>query len=336
MRGIMSGWMLGLAFGICQCGESDSDAPDSAAGGSASAGTGGESAPDRAGAGGAPTGGSPADVMEGGASNGGAHEGGASNGGAHEGGASNGGAHEGGASNGGAEAGGTATGGTVTGGTSGDAEGCPRFDACMLGVGGRGNVCGGVIADARWLIGTGFDDHEGARVVGEQGYATIQDGAFELYVGTAAGCNERSAIYRIDTGTEGSCDEDLVYEARGSGPDLRVTGAEPGASLDCASFASGRDLEVSLVDSCFPSCGVLSFEVLDEDGEPLTPENSIFLDSPPFVGHGFSGALEPESRYLLRYWFSCTGSLSGCTSQEIQEFRREFTATDGVNRLTLR
>jgi hypothetical protein len=329
MRGILSGWMLSLAFGICQCGESDSDAPDHAAGGDASAGTGGESAPEGVGAAGAPTGGRPADVPEGGASDGGASEGGAFTGGASEGGASDGGAETGGTATGG-----TATGGTATGGTSGDGEACPHFDACMLGGGGRGNVCGGVIADARWLIGTGFDDHEGARVVGEQGHATIQDGAFELYVGTAAGCSERSAIYRIDTGTEGSCDEDLVYEATGSGPDLRVTGAEPGASRDCESFAPGRDLEVSLADSCFPSCGVLSFEVLDEDDEPLTPESSIFLDSPPFVGHGFSGALEPDSRYSLRYWFSC-GALSGCTSQEIQEFRREFTATDGVNRLTL-
>jgi hypothetical protein len=232
---------------------------------------------------------------------------------------------------------------------------CVTWDACFGG-GGRGNVCGGVIADARALWGTGFDQFNGARVVSHYGDTVIQDGAFVLYVGNFAGyCNGGvTVVYRIDVSPNGHCDDgvDLVYQSNPV-PGLTATGEDPGMALDRTAFDDGYDLDLAVTPDCFAKCGALRIALLDAGGTPVqlggnpkpTPIVDMYLDlnlditigtEPLVLRQGFAGALTPGSDYLVRYYWVNDPLGGPCHGTADRVWEHPLKATAGVNLVTLR
>lgn len=232
------------------------------------------------------------------------------------------------------DTGGDATSGGSTGGS--DSK-CPDLEQCGS-LGGRSNVCGGVIADSRFLSGTGFDDFEGARVVSQTGQTTIKDGAFSLYIGYFAGCPAPPTAYRIESSANGRCDEgdDSVYIAEnhppGIGADLVVTGDDPGTPASCAEFSEGLDLDLSLSPDCLPRCGSVKSALFDDTGTLLATD-PIFLDG-SLTGHTFTSSLTRGHSYTVEYYYSPSMLVSGC-SGSTELWQRTLVATEGVNELEL-
>lgn len=215
------------------------------------------------------------------------------------------------------------------GGTLGEggAGRCPEWDACPI-TAGRGNACGGVVLDARYVLGTGFDEFEGARVVSHAGHATVTNGNFGVFVGLSSGCPPPPAVYRIDVSANGRCDDDdLVYEAvpvEFSG--IAVTSASRGTPKTCSEFPGGYDLEFPIDPGCFLDCGELRVALFAAGDDPLLARDTAFMDVSP-RGHGFAGLVEPGRDYTLRYFWSWFG---GCTATTAV-WERPFTAVAGVN-----
>jgi hypothetical protein len=233
---------------------------------------------------------------------------------------------------------------------------CVEWPPCDRGMGGRGNVCGGVIADARHLVGTGFEEFEGARVVSHHGNAIIQNGAFDLHAGVFSGCINQRLTYRIDVSSNGHCDDgvDLVYRAEGifrEGFDgLTVTADNPGIPRDCSEFPDGYDIDLALAPGCFANCGALRIALFDAGGTPVQTDaggasapviETMFLDASyegkPFVPlQGFAGLSSAGSDYVLRYYWVNGYFGDRCVGTEERMWEQTFRASASVNEIVLR
>jgi len=219
-------------------------------------------------------------------------------------------------------------------GSTGDAPGaCPSWPGCS-GAGGRGNVCGGVVVDERFLQGSGFHKFEGARVVGTQGHAVVTGGTFSLHLGEFAGCQGRTVTYRIDVSPNGRCDDgvDLVFTASlsGLGGAFEVTGADPGSPATCADLPAGYDLDLSVAPACLPRCGTIRAGLFEGGEQPLMTTD-IYLDGARDAGRGFAGALVPGRRYRVRYYWTPSPFGGGCTGTPVWSGERAVVPREDVN-----
>jgi hypothetical protein len=211
---------------------------------------------------------------------------------------------------------------------------CTPLATCSIGEGGRGNVCSGVTADSRFLVGANFEAYEGARVVSRSGHTVIKNGSFMLYLGYFSGCNVPPIPYRIESSPNGRCDDaDQVYLASGNGY-FSVSGGNPGTTATCAEFLGGLDLDLTVRPECLPNCGAFISGLFDASGT-LLARDVLFLDGPSLDGHAFSGALVPDETYSVRYYYSpdVFGGPCGYTTEQL--WQRSFTAADGTNTVEL-
>jgi hypothetical protein len=220
------------------------------------------------------------------------------------------------------------------GGTDGGNGACPSWPSCE-GAGGRGNVCGGVIADERFMRGSGFEKWEGARVVGRLGHAVIEQGGFLLFVGSFSGClGGMAETYRIDISANGHCDDDvdLVYTAEshdGIEP-FRVTGTDPGTRGRCSDLPAGYDLDLTIAPACLPRCGAIVAGLFEAADQPLL-HTFIYLDGSWAAGRGFGGAVVPGHQYQVRYFWVPSSFGSGCSTPPFWSGQRAVTAIPGLN-----
>jgi hypothetical protein len=217
-------------------------------------------------------------------------------------------------------------------GIDGNSSVCPTLESCS-GVGGRGNVCGGVISGPHFLYGSAFDKYEGARIVGAGNHTTVKDGSFMFDAGDHPGCYTTQVAYRIDVSPNGRCDDgtDLVFLATSGGSgDFYITGDSPGTPSTCSQFPSGYDLDLAVEPRCFQSCGHVDAAIFD-NGNRVGDVLHVYLDVPS-LSYTIMGNLTANHTYELRYlWvggFACNGTASAV-------WRHTFTAAQGITTLPI-